>query len=81
MKISLLAAIMTVSLASIGTGCAKKESDLAAAQYAFPNFWGESQAQCVPMAIARRPADGPSVSTYVTQSIHGTWLFPPSPYR
>jgi hypothetical protein len=24
-------------------------------------------------------ADGPGVGTYVTQTSHGTWLFPPNP--
>jgi hypothetical protein len=45
----------------------------------FPDFWGNAAAQQSPAGKAPLQANGPTTGLYVTQSSHGTWLFPPNP--
>lgn len=47
--------------------------------YQFPDFWGDTPAQQTTTAHAPSQPGGASVGTYVTQTSHGTWLFPPNP--
>jgi hypothetical protein len=46
--------------------------------YEFPDFWGDVAAQHAPVAAVPNQAATGTVGTYVTQSSHGTWLFPPN---
>ena len=48
--------------------------------YEFPDFWGDAPAQQTTTAHAPSQAGSASVGAYVTQTNHGTWLFPPNPY-
>jgi hypothetical protein len=48
--------------------------------YEFSDFWGDIPAQQTIPSQAPARTDGTSVGTYVTQTNHGTWLFPPNPY-
>jgi hypothetical protein len=48
--------------------------------YEFPDFWGDVPAQQAAPAHTQAQAGGASIGTYVTQTNHGTWLFPPNPY-
>jgi hypothetical protein len=47
--------------------------------YEFPDFWGDVPAQQTTTGHTQAQP-GASVGTYVTQTNHGTWLFPPNPY-
>jgi hypothetical protein len=48
--------------------------------YVYPNCWATApSAQQQTSAGAAHQAEHASVGTYVTQSNHGTWLFPPNP--
>ena len=48
--------------------------------YEFPDFWGNVPAQQTTTAHTQAQPGDASVGTYVTQTNHGTWLFPPNPY-
>ena len=73
---ALLAAVATVGL-GIAPALAAGPSN---SGYEFPGFWGDAPAQQTATGHAANQADGSSVGTYVTQTNHGTWLFPPNPY-
>ena len=77
MKIMLRAAMAAVSLASIGSAYADSEGGTYADTFftRLPGVVAQAPAQNVP-AIATAQ-NGLAVQTYVTQSSHGTWLFPP----
>jgi hypothetical protein len=47
--------------------------------YEFPDFWGDAPAQETATPHAPSQAGGAAVGTYVTQTGHGTFLFPPNP--
>ena len=74
---TLLAAVATVGL-GITPALAAGPSN--SSGYEFPGFWGDMPAQQTTTA-AHIPnlAGGASVGMYVTQTSHGTWLFPPNP--
>ena len=77
MKIMLRAALAAVSIASIGSAYADSEGGQNAnTQFTqTPGFLAQAPAQNAPaVAVAR---NGQAVQAYVTQSSHGTWLFPP----
>jgi hypothetical protein len=71
MRTTLLAAIVAT-----GLGVAPAFADNASG-YAYPNFWGDQAAQQEAPAAQAQAHGG--FGTYVTQSSHGTWLFPPNP--
>ena len=74
MKTIMLAATAALAL-SVGSAYAQSGGS----GYAFPDFWGDAAAQQAPAApVTSNQAPG-GVGTYVTQSSHGTWLFPPNP--
>ncbi len=74
MRTTLLAAVAAAGL-GIAPAFAGNAGD-----YAYPDFWGSGAAQPqVPAAKAPAYSSPPSISAYVTQSGHGTWLFPPNP--
>ena len=50
-----------------------------ASGYVYSDFWGTETAQQAPAGKAPVQANGPTTGIYVTQSSHGTWLFPPNP--
>jgi hypothetical protein len=74
---TLLAAIAALGL-SIAPALAAGPSN--SSGYEFPDFWGDAPAQQTTTAHAPSQAGGASVGAYVTQTNHGTWLFPPNPY-
>jgi hypothetical protein len=74
MRTKLLAAV-----AVLGLGVAPAFAADNASGYLFPDFWGTETAQQPPAGKAPVQADGPTTGIYVTQSSHGTWLFPPNP--
>jgi hypothetical protein len=71
MRATLIAAVVAT-----GLGIAPAFADNASG-YAYPNFWGDHPTQQTPAAQAQASNGG--FSAYVTQSSHGTWLFPPNP--
>jgi hypothetical protein len=74
MRTTLLAAVVAT-----GLGIAPAFADNASG-YVYPNFWGDTAQQQVPAAQApTHSSSGASIGAYVTQSSHGTWLFPPNP--
>ena len=74
MRTKLLAAV-----AVLGLGIAPVLAADNASGYVFPDFWGNAAAQQSPAGKAPLQANGPTTGIYVTQSSHGTWLFPPNP--
>ncbi len=72
--------LAAVAAAGLGIAPAMAAGPSNSNGYAFPDFWGDAPAQQT-TATARVPnqAGGASVGTYVTQTSHGTWLFPPNP--
>jgi hypothetical protein len=72
MKITLLAAVVAT-----GLGIAPAFADNASG-YVYSDFWGDHTAAPAAQAPAHS-SSGASIGTYVTQSSHGTWLFPPNP--
>jgi hypothetical protein len=82
MKTKFTSTTLLAAVAALGLGIAPA---LAAGPsnssgYEFPDFWGDAPAQQTTVAHAPNQAAGASVGTYVTQTSHGTWLFPPNPY-
>jgi hypothetical protein len=77
MKIMLRAALAAVSIASIGSAYADSEGGQNAnTQFTqTPGFLAQTPVQNAPAVTTAR--NGQGVQTYVTQSSHGTWLFPP----
>jgi hypothetical protein len=75
-KTMFLAAAAVVSL---GMNVAFAQSSPSASGYVYPNFWGNQAAQTAPQAHAGPQSSGESISTFVTQTSQGTWLFPPNP--
>ena len=73
---TLLAAATVVGLGAAPAFAADPNAN---SGYVFPNFWGTETAQQAPSAQASNRADGAALGTYVTQTSHGTWLFPPNP--
>jgi hypothetical protein len=69
---TLLAAVTVLALGAAPAFAANTSG------YEFPDFWGTARAQQAP-ASAQARADGAPIHAYVTQSSHGTWLFPPNP--
>ena len=81
MKTRLTSNTLLAAVAALGLGIAPA---MAAGPsnsngYEFPDFWGDAPAQQTTTAHAPNQANG-AVSTYDTQTSHGTWLFPPNPY-
>lgn len=76
MKTMMLAAAAALSL-GIGSAYAQGEGGPNGAGYAYPDFWGQAQAQHAPSGAATGQDNG-AIGTYMTRSNHGTWLFPPS---
>jgi hypothetical protein len=74
MRTKLLAAV-----AALGLGVAPAFAADNASGYVYPDFWGTQAAQQAPAGKAPVQANGPTTGIYVTQSSHGTWLFPPNP--
>ena len=79
MKTRFTSTLLTaVTVLGLGVAPALAASPSAISGYEFPDFWGTEPAQQAPSAQASNRADGPGVGTYVTQTSHGTWLFPPN---
>jgi hypothetical protein len=74
MRTKLLAAV-----AALGLSVAPAFAADNASGYVFSDFWGTEAAQQSPAGKAPVQANGPTTGIYVTQSSHGTWLFPPNP--
>jgi hypothetical protein len=76
MKIIIRAAMMALSIASIGTAYAGDgDGPVADTQFSeFPGFIAKAPVQHAPATVQ----NGQGVQTYVTRSDHGTWLFAPS---
>jgi hypothetical protein len=70
---TLLAAVATVAL-----GIAPALAASPSSGYEFPDFWGNAPAQQTATHVPDQ-AGGASIGTYVSQTSHGTWLFPPNP--
>jgi hypothetical protein len=77
MNIAIRAAIAILSIASIGTAYADSEGgQIANTQFTeIPGFLAQAPAQNAPAVATTQ--NGQAAHTYVTQSSHGTWLFPP----
>ena len=74
---TLLAAVTVLGL---GVAPALAADASSASGYVYPDFWGnEATQQQVPSAAAPAHTDGATIGAYVTNSSHGTWLFPPNP--
>ncbi len=78
MKIMLRAAIAALSIASIGSAIAGEgEGTVANTQFTeVPGVVAQATIQNAPPVATAQ--NGQTVQTYVTQSSHGTWLFPPN---
>jgi hypothetical protein len=76
MKTTLLAAVAAVGLGIAPALAADMQSN---SGYMHPDFWGTEAAQQAPAGKAPVQSNGATISTYVTQSSQGTWLFPPNP--
>jgi hypothetical protein len=75
MRTTLLAAIVATGL---GIGAPAFADN--ASGYAYPNFWGDTaQQQAQAAQVQAHSSSGAGIGAYVTQSSHGTWLFPPNP--
>ena len=75
MKTMMLAATAALAL-SVGSAYAQSNNG---SGYAFPDFWGDAVTQQPAAAPATGNQANGGIGTYVTQSSHGTWLFPPNP--
>jgi hypothetical protein len=77
MNIMLRAALAAFSIANIGSAYADSEGgQVANTRFTeIPGFLAQAPAQNAPAVATAR--NGQAVQTYVTQSSHGTWLFPP----
>ena len=76
MKTMLLAAAAALSL-GVGSAYAN-ESDAQAGGYVYPNYQFPTH-NAPPAAAAQNGAqNGQGIGAYVTNSSHGTWLFPPN---
>ena len=82
MKTKFASSTLLAAVAAVGLGIAPA---LAAGPsnssgYEFPDSWGNVPAQQT-TTTAQVPSQvgGASVGTYITQTSHGTWLFPPNP--
>ncbi len=71
--------LATAATLGIGMGSAFAQTSESASGYVYPDFWGNEAAQTAPKGDAATQSSGDPISTYVTQSSHGTWLFPPNP--
>jgi hypothetical protein len=76
MKTTLLAAVAAVGLGIAPAFAADMQGN---SGYMYPDFWGTDAAQQAPAAKAPVQSNGATISTYVTRSSQGTWLFPPNP--
>jgi hypothetical protein len=81
MKTRLTSTTLLAAITALGLGVvpALAAGPNANSGYEFPDFWGTAAAQQAPSAQTANRADGSGVGTYVTQTGHGTWLFPPNP--
>ena len=72
---------LLAAVAALGLGVAPAFAADNASGYVHPDFWGTQAAQQAPASAGKAPvqANGPTAGIYVTQSSHGTWLFPPNP--
>jgi hypothetical protein len=78
MKTMLLlrAAIAALSIANISTAYASEGGQVANTFFtSLPGVIAQAPVQNAPAVATAR--NGQAVQTYVTQSSHGTWLFPP----
>jgi hypothetical protein len=73
------AMLAAATVVGLGIAPALAASPEANSGYAVPNFWGSAAAQQAQSAPAQNHADGAAIGAYVTQTSHGTWLFPPNP--
>jgi hypothetical protein len=76
MKTTLLAAVAALGLGVAPAFAADMQSN---GGYTYPDFWGTETVQQAPAAKAPAQSNGATVGTYATQSVQGTWLFPPDP--
>ncbi len=78
MNIMLRAAIAAASLASIGSAYAGEgEGTVANTLFTeIPGVVAQAPVQNAPSVATAQ--NGQAIHTYVTQSSHGTWLFPPN---
>jgi hypothetical protein len=82
MKTRFTSATLLAAVTVLGLGVAPAFAADANANsgYVYPDFWGDEAAQQqVPSATAPVHTDGAPIGAYVTNSSHGTWLFPPNP--
>jgi hypothetical protein len=80
MKIMLLAAAAVLSL-SAGSAYANN-SDSQAGGYLYPDYQFPTEtAPSVATAPGNQATQGQVTHTYITNSNHGTWLFPPNDGR
>ena len=77
MRIMLRAALAAISIGSISPAFADSEGGTVANSYftSLPGVVAQARAQNAPSVSIDR--SGQSVGAYVTNSSHGTWLFPP----
>ena len=77
MKTMLRAALVAISIGSISPAFAESEGGAVANSYftSLPGVVSQAPVQRVPSAATAQ--SGQAVQTWVTQSSHGTWLFPP----
>lgn len=80
MKIMLRAALAALSIGSIGPAFAESEGGTVANTYftSLPSVIAQAPVQNAPVAATAQ--NGQVVHTYVTNSSHGTWVFPPNQY-
>jgi hypothetical protein len=81
MRTKFTSSTLLAAVAALGLGIAPAfAADLSSnSGYTYPDFWGDQAAQQAPAAQVSGPSNGATIGTYVTQSSHGTWLFPPNP--
>ena len=80
MKTRFTSTTLLAAVTALGLGAAPAFANTPSANsgYEFTDFWGNVAAQQAPSAPpAANTANGPAIHNYITQTSHGTWLFPP----
>ena len=70
---TLFAAATVLGLGIVPAMAAMSEAN---SGYVFPNYWAGSPARQAPAPLPNQ-SNGSAFGTYLTESGHGTWLFPP----
>jgi hypothetical protein len=76
-KVTSTTLFAAVTVLGLGIAPAFAAGPSVSSGYKFSDFWGDVPAEHATTATAQQQADGAKIGAYVTQSSHGTWIFPP----